>query len=165
MGKTLLLLALLFPFTASATIFPIFNKNGNQATLMITGLAANPEGLRLFETLAAGQQDEQGKFTKKVKFVDKNGVQAFSVVCVFSKLVQNNGTCTVVFAAAESMDIRLNEKTVTYDLRDPKEAAGMVALFNATTAGEIYRTDNGRFVISAERNAAGEVTRALLSYR
>ncbi|MGZ3693374.1 MAG: hypothetical protein ACXWQO_04160 [Bdellovibrionota bacterium] len=157
--------ALLFSLTAQAGIYPIFSKEGNQATLMLSGIGHDPDAEHLFETLAAGQEDEQGKFTKKVKYTDPAGIQAFSVVCVFSKLVPGNGSCTVVMHAAAGMMIDKDKRTFTYVLSDPSEASKMALVFLPAASGVVYRSANGRFEAIAERNQANAVTRFQISYR
>jgi hypothetical protein len=164
MSKLLIVfLALFLSIRAEAGIYPIFKVD--QATLMITGLGHDIDAQHLFETLAAGSQDEQGKWTKKVKFTDKSGLQVFSVVCVFSKLVEGNGSCTVVLKAANGVAINKDQKTFTFDLQDPAEAEKMAAIFLPAPSGVVYRSANGKFEAVAERNAANEVTHFVLSYR
>ncbi|MGE3263264.1 MAG: hypothetical protein AB7K68_15900 [Bacteriovoracia bacterium] len=167
MANLLLIFCAVFAsLAAEAGIYPIFNREGNQATLMLSGIGGgDSDTQRLFEILAVGQQDEQGKWTKKAAFVDKQGVKAFSVVCVFSKIVHGSGTCTVVLHAAAAMMIDLPNKTVTYDLTDSAEASRMAQTFVSMPSGEIFRSANGRFVIAAERDGSGAVVRFLLGYR
>jgi hypothetical protein len=161
---SLSLVALLFSLTAKAGIYPIFSKN-DQATLMISGIGHDPDAEHLFNTLAASPDDEQGKFTKKVKYTDPAGIQAFSVVCVFSKLVPGNGSCTIVMHAAAGMVIDKDKKTFVYVLTDPIEASKMAQVFLPAASGVVYRSANGRFEAIAERNQANAVTRFQISYR
>ena len=86
-------LATLVSNAAQANTFPIFSKDGKQATIFLQGSPSDPDAQRLFDLLTVPPQDEQGKMTKKVKFTNSDSIDALSVVCAFSKLIPGNGSC------------------------------------------------------------------------
>lgn len=158
--------ALVFSCLSHAGIFPIFNQAGDQATLMMSALnGGDPDAQQLFRVLSANAGEEQGKWTKKSAFIDRDGVKAFSTICVFSKLVPGNGSCTVVLHAAKGMIIQRAEKTVSYLIEDSAEATRMAQLFFPEAGKDFFRSANGNFMMSLERDSQGQARRFELSYR
>lgn len=149
---------------AQAAVYPIFNQKENQATFMMAGLSGDADASALFAALAVGSEEEQGKLTKKVKYVDANGIQAFSVVCVFSKLVPGKGSCTMVLKASPGMQIDFTQQSVLW-IVDTAETAKLAALFSANATGDFFRSANGRLVLHLDRDSAGAPVRFGLSFR
>lgn len=164
--KTLLFVALaqFLATHAQAAVYPIFNQSQNQATFMMAGLTGDADATVLFAALAMGSQDEQGKLTKKVKYTDASGTQAFSVVCVFSKLVPGEGSCTMVLKSTPGMQIDFAKKNLLW-IVDTAEAAKLAALFAPGSVGDFFHSANGRLVMHIDRDPAGAPVRFGLSFR
>ena len=160
------LLLLLVPSAARATVFPIFSNSEEMVTLMLGAIGRDADAAGLYEALSADRKDEQGKWTKKVALVDAAGVKAFSAVCVFSKVVDQSGSCTVIFRGTQGMRIDKKNKTVSYELADSADAKQLASFFVIPAqSGDFYRSTNGNFVIGAERDSQGQVRRIYFNYR
>jgi hypothetical protein len=157
-------LAQIIAVHAEAAVYPIFNQAQNQATFMMAGLTGDADAQAMFDALAMSQQDEQGKWTKKVKYTDRNGTQALSVVCVFSKLVPGNGSCTLVLKASPGMQIDFSAKSVLWVV-EGAEAAKLAELFLPAATGDFFHSGNGRLVMHIDRNETGAPARFGLSFR
>jgi hypothetical protein len=164
--KLLLLLSFLFCLPAEANVFPIFNRDGNMATLMLTGTGQDVDAYNLYNALGVPRQDEQGKWTKKVALVDQAGVKTFSAVCVFSKVVETSGSCTLVLRSSNGLLINLNDKTASYDLLGGPDLENFAKLFLIPgESGDFYRSANNRLVIGTEHDGNGILRRIYLHYR
>ena len=146
--------------TAQARTSVIFKKDGATATVWLNGLPGDPDAPALFETLAAPPQEEMGKLTKKVAFVDRDGARAFEVVCAFSKIVTTTGSCFIVLhSSSKGTVIDAKSRMTVYRALDSADAERLRQLFKTPeTGGEIYRSSDKHLAIQV---ALGEDKKAL----
>jgi hypothetical protein len=142
--------AMLLSQTAGANTFPIFAQGGKQATVVIQGSPSDLDAQRLFDLLVVPAQEEQGKLTKKVKFIGADGIDAFSIVCAFSKVIPGNGSCIVVMKQAVGLTIDGTNRSFVYELSS-QDAAGFAALFHTTVAQPAYLSNAGHLELDILR--------------
>ena len=145
------LLAVAFPAHAQTQI--LFSKDGSKVTVLMIALSKNPDAVSLYNTLNVPPEEMNGKLTKKILFKDADGVQAFDIVCAFSKLVADTGSCITVFHHSRDVVMNPSGKSVSYVARGD-QAQQFAALFvKDPGATEIYHNGDRHFVIHAEPNA------------
>lgn len=161
----LIFFALLWSLPAQAMVFPIFNRDGQSATLMLTGMGQDMDAFRFYSALNVPREEEQGKWTKKVALVDQAGVKTFTAVCVFSKLVETNGSCTLVLRASTNTAISLNNKTASFDITGGPDLEIISRFFVIPDqSGDFYRSSNNRLALGAVRDS-GTIVRVYLHYQ
>jgi hypothetical protein len=129
----------------------IVAKGNTKGTVLIIGSPSDHEAYRFFETLTAPVQDFNGKWSKVFLFDNAAGERILSASCVFSKILKENGTCTVTIFPVSGGMVDGGRGVVEYISPDSSEAARMAEGYTAPDAnGLIYANDNGRFRIDAQ---------------
>jgi hypothetical protein len=150
--------------TAFASTWPIFGRNGKQGTVLLRGAPGDLDASDFYNLLTAPPVEDHGKWTKKVAFKAPDGVQAFTAVCAYSKMIANNGSCVLIMRLSEGVTIGSGRMTyrVTGDT-----AAALAKLFAVTpNSHEIYRSKDGRFTMNVEVNSSSkQVSLFLIEYR
>lgn len=152
---------LLTPFLAKADISPIFGRGDSKGTVLMLSMgAANPDAVAFFAALSQDPADEGGKWTKRFQFNDTEGVRSFTVVCAFSGLSKETGSCTLTFFPSKGVYISGRERTMRYDLKG-EDAARLGALFRIQQDGLAFRSLDQRLVISAPAPMDGQPVSSL----
>lgn len=95
---------LMTPLAAEANTQVIFNREGNQATVMLMGMPGDSDPFGFWEALKVPAEDFQGKLSKRFAVpAGPSGVRPFDAACVFSKVFGNNGTCTLILRNADGI--------------------------------------------------------------
>lgn len=150
MFKKIMLLAglIVYSLHSAADTRAMFAKDGSKATVLMIGmgLSANPDAVKFYETVAQEPVDEQGKFTKRFQFVDKDGAMPFVTICVFSKLAPDTGTCTLTFKPAAGVEYSASSGVIRYTT-EGEDALKLQALFKGTqVSGEFFRSTDDHLV-------------------
>jgi hypothetical protein len=159
---TILLLSFACPAFATTQI--IFSKDGSKATITLLAFTVNPDASLLFKTMSQAPKDEMGKLTKRIDFVNAEGMKSLDFSCVFSKLAPDTGSCILVLHATSDLAMDPANSRVRYQLSGP-EAESLASAFVAPLSGdEIYQSSDGLMAIRAKRNADGSVESFVLTY-
>lgn len=144
----------------------IIAKGNSKGTVVIIGSPSDHEAWRFYETLAVEVKEMDGKYTKVWLFDNAAGERVLSASCVFSKLVKENGTCTITVFPVMGANIDGGQGSILYTAPNASEAAAFAAGFEPADAqGLVFANDNGRFRIDAELGPKGEVLSISLRYQ
>lgn len=103
-----LMIGLFFGFSpwAEANTQVLFNREGNQATVVLMGMPGDSDPAGFWRALRIPAEDFQGKLSKKLQVpAGESGVRPFDAACVFSKVIEDNGTCTLIFRQADGVGL------------------------------------------------------------
>lgn len=141
----------------------MFARDGSKVSVLMLAVGDNPDATRLFDTLNVAPEDMNGKMTKRIAFVDRDGVQAFDIVCAFSK-VAPTGSCVSVLHRARDVVMNPSANAVSYRLQG--EDARKIAAYFVLPAGSsaVYESADHHFTIKAGANS-GTVDDFLIEYR
>jgi hypothetical protein len=166
MTRSFVLISLcLFAFSAAfstsqafAGTNPIFSRDGKKGTVLIRGMPGDTDASSFYNLLAGPPVEQQGKWTKKASFTGADGVRSFDVVCAYSKMIPDNGSCILVLRVAEGMTI--GSGRITYRVTGDT-AARLAKLFaipaDATQgAHEIYHSQDHHLTMNIEVNSADQ---------
>lgn len=137
---------------AKATTFAIFGKDGQKASIMVNGRPGDADAIRIFDLLSAEPQEIQGKITKRTSFTGTDGVKCFDVICAFSKLIPENGSCFVVLQPAAGVTIDAGRKLARYELSD--DSAREFAKLFAAGSRASYASSDGKLTFELTENNA-----------
>jgi hypothetical protein len=154
---TALFLFLCLPKARAATqVF--FHKDGKQASVVLMGVPGDPDSAGFYGALKMEPEDFQGKWSKKLSLVHRDGSRAWDAACVFSKMIENSGNCTLVFRAAEGL-VSVDKGAGKARLLLTGEEAALFADNFTLPEGTnfIYRSRDGRLQVSCVREN-GKVT-------
>lgn len=151
--KFLIALALFASTASHASTQALFARDGSKASVFVLGRPGDSDGIRLFDSLNVRVEEMNGKLTKKLGYDSPAGQRVFSIVCVFSKILKENGTCTVVLNAQNGTTVDKGNHFAEFLQQDSVEAAKIGALFVMPAAGEVvYASADGRLQISVARS-------------
>jgi|GEM_PF-2424146 len=128
---------LMTPIVANANTQAIFKQDGSQASIVLLGMPGDSDPALFYHLLKVPEEDFNGKWSKKLSMAAPDGSKGFDVACVFSKVIQNSGTCTLIFRNAP--DVLLVDKD-----------KGRARLFLTGAAAEQFAT---LFVVPEELNS------------
>src|SRR5580698_778653 len=94
---------LLFSVFAHADTSVIFDKDGSKATIMMLAFNTNPDATAFYQVLTVAPQNINGKNAKSVDFKTSDGQPAIDIQCVFSQIVQGEGSCITVLHASTDL--------------------------------------------------------------
>jgi hypothetical protein len=151
---------------ADASTQVLFSRDGKKVTVLLAAVTTNPDSISLFDSMNVPVDESQGRRRKSILFTDADGVKSLSVLCVFSKIVPNLGTCTVLLVASRGMVIEPSAKRVVYAL-EGDTAAKLTALFVAKPGTtELFRSSDEHLVISTVKDeSSGEVRSFSVEYQ
>ena len=86
-----------------AGVTPIFSQDGKTATFLLSGQPGDPDAPGIWNVLVTPPESFQGKLAKRLEALGPGGEKAFDVDCVFSNVIQNFGTCTVILHEVPGM--------------------------------------------------------------
>jgi hypothetical protein len=138
----LLGLGLLTALPAFAETQIIFSKDGARASVIMASLSVNPDAVAFFDFLTVPEEDFNGKRAKKFAFKKADGAPVVDAVCVFSRLVNETGSCTITFHAG--LSVSLNGSV---HLEVIGTEAQTLAGFFRPGGGEIFRSTDGHFSV------------------
>ena len=138
---------------AEALTTPIFSQDGKMATILLAGMPGDIDPSGFYNALKVAPEDFQGKWSKRLALPAPDGSKGFDIACVFSKLIQNSGTCTVIFREVPG-------------LIEVQRSLGRARLWLCGAAAErfaqaflvrgdgtvVFRSKDGRFNVSVARN-------------
>lgn len=144
---------LMTPLAAEANTQVIFNREGNQATVMLMGMPGDSDPFGFWEALKVPAEDFQGKLSKRFAVpAGPSGVRPFDAACVFSKVFGNNGTCTLILRNADGIgQVDRGAGRARVMLTGELAAQVAEAFVLPETTGFIYRSRDGRMQISFVR--------------
>lgn len=145
---TFVLTGLFFASDALAGQQVIFARDGSKVTVLMMAMTTNPDAIALNDALNVPVEEINGKWTKKISFMDDQGVVALDIVCAFSKLAGGTGSCVSVFKKSQGLEMEASRNRFIYRLSDAE--AGRLAKLFVPSTGEIFRSQDGRFVIQSE---------------
>jgi len=147
------LAALLFGSSAHALTTPFYKEDGSQASILLAGMPGDPDPSGLYNALTAPPEDFQGKWSKRLALSAANGSPALDVDCVFSKMILNSGTCTVIFRKSPGLiDVSASEGRARLWLSGPA-AAKFAAAFAVRDEGTlVFRSKDGRLNVTVARD-------------
>ena len=153
-------------FFAHANTQSIIAKGNSKGTVVIIGSFSDHEAWRFYETLSVEVKEMDGKYTKMWQFDNTAGERVMSASCVFSKIVKENGTCTITAFPVTGVVVNGAQDLIEYVTPDASEALAFAAGFEPADAqGVVYVNDNGRFRIDAQLGPKGEVLEMSLRYQ
>ena len=158
------LLATLFFATSSwGATSPLFSQDGNTATFLLAGMPGDPDPVGLWNALAIPAEEFQGKLSKKVELLDAQGAKVFNIACIFSKVIEGNGSCTVILRKTSGL-VDISSGRASLWLRG--ERALQFANFFRMRAEStiIFRSQNVRLNFSVARDG-GVVTDFVVDWR
>jgi hypothetical protein len=143
---------------ALAGTHPIFSRDGKQGTVLLQGMPGDPDASSFYNLLAGAPVEQQGKWTKKATFTGADGVKSFDIVCAYSKMIPDNGSCILILRAAEGMTI--GSGRITYRVTGDT-AARLAKLFtipaNATHGShEIYHSRDHHLTMNIEVSSSDQ---------
>lgn len=145
-----------------ANTMTIFAKDGSKGTVLVIGSPQDHEAWRFYETLTVPAQDMNGKWTKVYLFDDSAGNRVFSASCVFSKILKENGTCTLTVFPAPGVTLDSPSGVIHYETVTAEDAAKMALGFDPPDAtGLVYANDNGRLRVETRTNKDGTLSMSL----
>lgn len=138
--------------TARANTQALFNKEGTQATVLLIGMPGDSDPAGFYQALKIPAEDFQGKWSKKLSFPAADGSKGWDAGCVFSKVIENSGTCTLVFRDSPGR-IVVNRSLGRATLMITGEEAARFAenFVLPTDTNIIYRSRDGKLQISFAR--------------
>lgn len=152
---------LLAPAPAEANTQVIFNREGNQATVMLMGMPGDSDPFGFWNALNIPPEDFQGKLNKRLAVNDPAGgaTRPFDAVCVFSKMIANNGTCTLIFRSVEGSGL-VNRAAGQARLLLTGEQAELVAKAFVIPAETnfVFRSRDGKLQVSVVKEDDGRVS-------
>lgn len=168
--KLLIAALLSLSFQANARTQPIFSADGSKATVMILGGAGDNDAKKLFDTLTVPQEDFNGKWSKKMAFDSATtGQRILSIVCVFSKIIADNGSCTLVLMPSEYSTINKGDARLAImdNMSDAQRIMREFYISNPRTRNmDIYTSADGRLHLQANWSANGlRIETFTLEYR
>lgn len=164
------LLALGLLLGASLNLFAntqaIIAKGNSKGTVVIIGSYSDHEAWRFYETLSVEVKEMDGKYTKIWQFDNSAGERVLNASCVFSKIVKENGTCTITIFPVLGSVIDGSRGSIRYDTPNGDEALAFASGFEPPNAqGLIFENDNGRFRIDAQLGSKGEILSVGVRYQ
>jgi hypothetical protein len=157
--------AVLFSSHAGASTQGLFSSDGKKLTVLLAAVTTNPDAIQLFDVMNVPIEDAQGKRTKKILFTDSDGVKALSILCVFSKIVPNLGSCTVSLETARGMLIEPAAKHLGYTIQGDQAAALAELFIQKPGSDELFKSSDQHLIISAQKSAGARVTSFTLEYK
>lgn len=138
---------------AEANTQAIFNREGNQATVMLMGMPGDSDPAGFWNALRIPPEDFQGKLAKKLNVTTPEGGRPFDVACVFSKVIQDSGTCTVIIRHVEGAGV-VDRASGRARLMLTGEAAAKLAeaFVLPDNSNFIYRSRDGKLQVSFVRD-------------
>jgi hypothetical protein len=121
-------------------------------------MPGDPDASSFYNLLAGPPVEQQGKWTKKASFTGADGVKAFDIVCAYSKMIPDNGSCILILRAAEGVTIGSGQ--ITY--RVTGETADRLAKLFAIPADakhgthEIYHSRDHHLTMNIEANSSDQ---------
>jgi hypothetical protein len=147
-----------FGTRAEASTQAFFHKDGQQASVVLMGMPGDSDPAGFYGALNVAPEDFQGKWSKKLSLANREGGKAWDAACVFSKMIEGSGTCTLVFRAAEGLVTVDRAAGRAQLMLTGEEAARFAEKFNLPeTTNFIYRSKDGRLQLSFVREE-GRVT-------
>ncbi len=135
--------------SANASTNAIFQKDGQKAAVLLLGLPGDPDPSGFYEALKIPPEDFQGKWAKRLSLVAEDGGKAFDVACIFSKVIQNSGNCSVIFYASSHVSVSRSEGHARLLLSGEQAARFAEAFVVPSEGGAVYRSQDGRLNVSA----------------
>lgn len=147
--RLLFLILGLTPIVASANTQVIFKQDGSQATVVLLGMPGDSDPALFYQALKVPEEDFQGKWSKRLSMNAPDGSKGFDVACVFSKAIQNSGTCTIIFRNAPDVLV-VDKGNGRARLFLTGEAAAQFSAFFVVPEdmSSIYRSRDGRLQAS-----------------
>jgi hypothetical protein len=143
MKRLLFVFVLLIAKPALAGTNVIYSKDGSKATVLIPAfLGENPDSTAFYQAMNVPEEDTNGKRSKRLQQNDSTGVPMLDAICVFSKLVNNEGSCTIVFHPGPNTQVT---GPILLKVKG-EEAANLSKLFTPST-GEVFHSTDGHMTI------------------
>lgn len=164
------LVGFLVSISISAPVFAgtnlMISKDSSQASILMLAARTNPDAVAFNDVLAMDAVDESGKWTKHFQFASSSGERLLSLACVFSKLVSDTGSCTVIVYASSYASIdKANQKvSLRVSDADGERLADQFRLSIADASGLIFRSSDGLLQVKAEGLQAGKGTGLEITY-
>jgi hypothetical protein len=158
-------LMLLVSLSAQAGVLPMFSQDGKTLNLLMAGVPSNPDAVGLWNAIKAPPEDFQGKWSKRVEQLALDGGKGFDIACVFSKMIMNTGTCTVILHDVPGMiEINASARTARFYLSG-EAAAKFAALFELREENPVlFRSQDGHLSLTVARDR-GVITDFVLDWR
>lgn len=142
------ILAVALPAPAQTQI--VFARDGSKVSLLMIALSKNPDAVSLYNALNVPPEEANGKLTKKILFTDQDGVNAFDIVCAFSKIAPDTGSCVTVLHRARDVVMNPGNSSASYQLK-AADAQKVAALFiRDPKVSEIYHSGDRHFLIHVD---------------
>jgi hypothetical protein len=148
-----------------AGVTPIFNQNGTEATFLLSGMPGDPDAPGVWNAMVAPPENFQGKLAKRLFLDGADGKRAFDVDCVFSNVIQNYGSCTVIFRASAGL-VEVSKAAGTARLWLTGAAAAKFAqqFSMREDSTVLFRSANGRLNFTVARDR-GVVTDMVVDWK
>lgn len=130
-----------------------FNKDGKMATVILSGLPGDKDPAGFYHALQIPPEDFQGKWSKRLSLPAADGAKGFDVACVFSKVIENSGNCTLTFRFAPGL-IEVSKENGRARLWLSGEAAARFASLFALRLESplIFRSQDGQLNLTVARD-------------
>lgn len=147
-----MILGFLLPLTVCANTQALFSRDGNQATVLLIGMPGDSDPAGFNGALKVPQEDFQGKWSKRLS------VPGWDAACLFSKVIEASGTCTLIFknaAGRSSVDKASGRARLTLTGEDAARFAENFHLPEETNI--VFRSRDGKLQASVVKED-GKVT-------
>lgn len=152
-------------FAANAASSAMFSAG--RVVIVIQGRAGDLDAPNLFNAMTTAALDDGGKLKKQVSVNSSTMVNLFNLSCNVSKTIANFGSCTLQIPKSAWASIDGKNHFALLGINDDSDA--WLAAKNFVTAdpstNEIYRSIDGRVVVSAIKDEQNRVISFSMSYR
>ncbi|MGZ3653805.1 MAG: hypothetical protein ACXVCZ_21835, partial [Bdellovibrionota bacterium] len=147
------LTTLLFGGSAQAITTPIYKQDGSQATILLAGMPGDSDPSGFYNALTVPPEDFQGKWSKRFSLHAADGSPAFDIACVFSKMIVNSGTCTVIFRKSPGLiDVSASDGRARLWLSGAAAVKFAAAFAVRDESTLVFRSRDGRFNVTVARD-------------
>ena len=159
-------LALFLASPAFAQTQVIFSRDGQTATVLLVGMPGDPDPVKFYNSLKVAPEDFQGKWSKKLSLAGPDGAKSFDAACIFSKVMPNNGTCTLIFHATDGR-IEVNSGAGKANLWLTGNEARLFSDFFVLPeeSGFVFRSTDGRLNISFLPAPGGSISDFVMDWK
>jgi hypothetical protein len=144
----------------------IFKTDGTTATVMLQSRPGDLDAATFYDAVNLPPEDINGKWTKKFTFADAAGNKILDVVCAFSKLIKDTGTCVLILHASEGVTMQPASNLASY-LVQGTEAERLGKFFvQPPGSTDIYRSSDGHLSLRATVSpSTGRIETLTTEYR
>jgi hypothetical protein len=159
------ILTFLVGFQAFGAVMPFFKEDGSQASLAMLGAPTDPDAVALWNALKVPEEDFQGRLSKKLPVLNAHGDNVFDIDCIFSRMILNTGSCTMILKASPGM-IEVNKSAGTARMwLTGAAAADLAAKFvQRDVSTVLFRSRDARLNISVARER-GVITDLVVDWK